>query len=62
MIPDLCSYFRRNPDGSWTCIKALDVTVSGAHITANPGMTLVGSGGIDIGGVDLLKELNLRCQ
>jgi hypothetical protein len=60
MTPDLCDAFRRNFDGSWTCIKPSVLTLGGGQAvtievdpTVRPGELL--------GGYDLAAYLEQTC-
>lgn len=35
----ICSAFKKNPDGSWTCIKSLKVDVLGVEVEIEEGTT-----------------------
>ena len=61
MPDDAIDAFRRNPDGSWTCVEETFIFGYGGIITINPGLTFKAeeySWGVDIAGVleDRLKE------
>ncbi len=54
-----CEAFRKNPDGSWTCIKP--VTISGPNGTVKLGAGMTFSPGVAFMGVDLAKLLEEHC-
>lgn len=53
---ELLSHFQRNPDGTWTTIKGIQINSSGGSISAGPGMTF--GHGVSFGGVNLAAELD----
>jgi hypothetical protein len=53
---NICDCFRRNPNGTWTCIRA--VTIQGVGI--GPGVTV--SRGVSFGGVDIAAWLDANCR
>jgi hypothetical protein len=60
MTPDLCEAFRRNFDGSWTCIKSSVLTVGGGQpVTIDVDQTI--SPGELLGGYDLAAYLEQTC-
>jgi hypothetical protein len=60
MTPDLCEAFRRNFDGSWTCIKQSVLTLGGGHtVTIEVDQTI--SPGELLGGYDLAAYLEQTC-
>jgi len=60
MTPDLCETFRRNFDGSWTCIKPSVLTVDGGQtVTIEVDQTV--SPGELLGGYDLAAYLEQTC-
>jgi len=56
-----CSAFRKNPDGSWTCIKPVTISKpSGGEIKISPNITF--NRGVAFMGVDLAKWLDENCS
>ena len=55
-----CSAFKRNPNGSWTCINPVAITnPKGGTIKITPGITLFR--GVLIKGVDIVRWLEENC-
>jgi hypothetical protein len=52
----VCSDFERNPDGSWSPIR--EVNINGVVIGTGAAINL----GTSFGGIDLAQTLNERCQ
>jgi hypothetical protein len=60
MTPDLCKAFRRNADGSWTCIAQTVLTLgAGQMVTIVEGRTV--RPGELLGNYDLVAYLELTC-
>ncbi len=60
MTSDLCEAFRRNFDGSWTCIKPSVLTVGGGQtVTIDVDQTV--SPGELLAGYDLAAYLEQTC-
>jgi hypothetical protein len=60
MTPDLYEAFRRNFDGSWTCIKPSVLTVGGGQ-TVTIDVDQIISPGELLGGYDLAAYLEQTC-
>ena len=59
MTPDLCEAFRRNSDGSWTCIKPSVLTVGGQAVIIKVDQTV--RPGELLGDYDLAAYLDQTC-
>lgn len=61
MAESPCSSFKRSPNGSWTCIEPLTITISeSGAIKIPPGFTLMR--GVLFNGVDIVRWLEENCQ
>lgn len=59
MQESICDAFRRNPDGSWTSIKAVTIKGPAGEIQIGPGMTF--TKGVQFMGVNLAEWLDEHC-
>jgi len=57
---DLCTSFKKNQDGSWTSIKAVEIQGPSGSIKIGPGMTF--NRGVSFMGLDLAKLLDEACR
>ena len=59
MADSACNAFRRNPDGSWTCLRP--VTIKGPHgeVSIGPGASF--QPGTQMMGLDVGAWLNANC-
>ncbi|MDF2688449.1 MAG: hypothetical protein K0Q80_1414 [Microvirga sp.] len=60
MTPDLCEAFRRNFNGSWTCIKPSVLTVGGGQVVTIEVDQTVSPGEL-FGDYDLAAYLEQTC-
>ena len=54
-----CDAFRKNPDGSWTCIKPVSIRSSTGQIEIGTGMTF--TKGVQFMGINLAELLDESC-
>ena len=54
-----CSAFRRNANGSWTCVKPVTIKGQYAQARLTPGTTV--SKGASFAGVNLVAMLDTQC-
>lgn len=59
MEDDVCAAFKRNPNGSWSCIEAVTIESGSGKIQIGPGMYF--SRGVKFMGVDLAAWLDEKC-
>ncbi len=55
-----CDAFRKNPDGSWTAIRAVTVKIGSSRVSAGAN-TVYGSHAINVNGVDFTAFLDDHC-
>ena len=55
-----CSAFKKNPNGSWTCIKPVTISKpDGGQVSLSPGITI--TRGVSFMGLDVAKWLDENC-
>jgi len=55
-----CDAFRKNPDGSWACIKPVTIRGPAGEIKISPGLTF--RKGVYFMGIDLATLLDQQCS
>jgi len=55
-----CESFRRNKDGSWTCLKAISFSILGGRVDALTGSKYIP--GTMYAGLDVVGFLNKNCK
>ena len=59
MTNDLCSAFRKNPDGSWTSVRSVAINSPTGNIQIGTGVTF--TRGVLWSGIDLAAYLDQNC-
>lgn len=60
MTNQICSAFKKNPDGSWTSVGSATFEFQDSKIVINPGMTV--RRGVSFSGIDLAQWLDENCS